>query len=81
MDDSLSEADDAEPNPRSKQFLLRLIYVLATQGYGLKLDMPYNDARDIAADAERVGLALDRGTIARYLREARQQGESLRLTD
>jgi hypothetical protein len=81
VDDTLNEPDDAEPNPRSKQFLLRLIYVLATQGYGLKLEMPYNDARDIAADAERAGLALDRGTIARYLREARQQAESLRLTD
>lgn len=79
VDDTLSEPDVAEPNPRSKQFLLRLIYVLATQGYGLKLDMPYNDARDIAADAERVGLALDRGTIARYLREAQQHTESLRL--
>ena len=80
VDDSLDEPDDAEPNPRSKQFLLRLIYVLATHGYGLKLEMPYNDARDIANDAERSGLVLDRGTIARYLREAREQAESLRLT-
>lgn len=81
VDDPLKEPDDAEPNPRSKQFLLRLIYVLATHGYGVKLEMPYNDARDIAADAERAGLALDPGTIARYLREAREQAESLRLTD
>ncbi len=77
--DSLSEPDEAAPHPRSKQFLLRLIYVLATQGYGLKLDMPYNDARDIADDAERLGLALDRGTIANYLSEARQQAEVLGL--
>jgi hypothetical protein len=81
MDEGLSEPDEAEPNPRSKQFLLLLIYVLATRGYGLKLEMPYNDARDIATDAERAGLMLDRGTIARYLTEARQQAESLRLTD
>ena len=33
--------EDREPSPRSKQFLLRLIYVLATQGYGLKLEAPY----------------------------------------
>jgi hypothetical protein len=79
IEDTLSEADEAAPHPRSKQFLLRLIYVLATQGYGLKLDMPYNDARDIAEDAERLGLALDQGTIANYLREARQQAEVLGL--
>ena len=74
--DMIAEVD---LNPRSKRFLLRLIYVLATQGYGLKLDMPYNDASDIAADAERLGLALDRGTIANYLSEARQQAEVLGL--
>ncbi|MCP5279694.1 MAG: hypothetical protein H6935_15275 [Thiobacillus sp.] len=79
LEDTLGEADEAAPHPRSKQFLLRLIYVLATQGYGLKLDMPYNDASDIADDAERLGLALDRGTIANYLSEARQQAEVLGL--
>jgi len=72
--DMIAEVD---LNPRSKRFLLRLIYVLATQGYGLKLEAPYVDASDIVADAERLGLVLDRGTIARYLDEARQQAESL----
>ena len=73
----LDVTEEVELNPRSKQFLLRLIYVLATQGYGLKLEAPYVDASDIVADAERLGLVLDRGTIARYLDEARQQAESL----
>ena len=73
----LDVTEEVDINPRSKQFLLRLIYVLATQGYGLKLEAPYVDASDIVADAERLGLVLDRGTIARYLNEARQQAESL----
>ena len=74
-------AEEPEPSLRSKQFLLRLIYVLATQGYGLKLEAPYIDASDIIADAERLGLVLDRGTIARYLKEARQQTESISGTE
>jgi hypothetical protein len=73
----LDMTDEVELNPRSKQFLLRLIYVLATQGYGLKLDATYVDASEIVADAERLGLVLDRGTIARYLKEARQQAEAI----
>ena len=77
----LDMTDEVELNPRSKQFLLRLIYVLATQGYGLKLDATYVDASEIVADAERLGLVLDRGTIARYLKEARQQAESISGTE
>ena len=74
--DPLGGVEGGEPSPRSKQFFLRLIYVLATQGYGFKLEMPYNDASEIVSDAERLGLVLDRGTIARYLKEARKQAES-----
>lgn len=80
-ENGLDMAEEPEPSPRSKQFLLRLIYVLATQGYGLKLEAPYIDASDIIADAERLGLVLDRGTVARYLKEARQQVESHLNTD
>jgi len=60
---------------------LRLIYVLATQGYGLKLEAPFVDASEIVSDAERLGLVLDKGTIAHYLNEARQQAESPSSTD
>lgn len=77
----LDMSEEVEINPRSKQFLLRLIYVLATQGYGLKLEAPYVEASEIVADAERLGLVLDRGTIARYLKEARQQAEPLNSAD
>lgn len=77
----LDMTEEVDLNPRSKQFLLRLIYVLATQGYGLKLEVPYVEASEIVADAERLGLVLDRGTIARYLKEARQQAESLNSAD
>jgi len=77
----LDMSEEVELNPRSKQFLLRLIYVLATQGYGLKLEAPYVEASEIVADAERLGLVLDRGTIARYLKEARQQAEPLSSAD
>jgi len=74
LDASLGEA---EPHPRTRQFLLRMIYVMARRGYGMELEQPYNDAREIAADAERLGLGLDRGAIARYLREAHQHFESV----
>ena len=77
----LEMTEEVVLNPRSKQFLLRLVYVLATQGYGLKLEAPYFDASEIVADAERLGLVLDRGSIARYLTEARQQAESLSSKD
>ena len=72
----LGEAEQDEPHPRSRVFLLRLIYVMAKRGYGLKLEQPYNDANEIAADAERLGLVLDRDAVARYLKDARQQAES-----
>jgi hypothetical protein len=42
---------------------------------------PYVEASEIVADAERLGLVLDRGTIARYLNEARQQAEPLNSAD
>ncbi len=79
--DGLDMTEAVALNPRSKQFLLRLIYVLATQGYGLKLETPFVDANEIVSDAERLGLVLDKGTIARYLEEARQQAESPSSTD
>jgi hypothetical protein len=79
--DVLDTAETGEPHPRTRRFLLHLIYVLATQGYGLKLDMPYNDSREIAEEAERLGLALDRSTIAHYLTEARKLSESAALTE
>jgi hypothetical protein len=75
IDEVLGEAGLAEPHPRSRRFLLRLIYVMATRGYGLKLEQPYNDANEIVVDAERLGLVLDRDAVARYLKEARQQAE------
>jgi hypothetical protein len=69
-------------NPRSKQFLLAPDLRPGHPGIRPQAgDAPYNDARDIVADAERLGLALDRGTIARYLKEARQQAESFSGTD
>ena len=76
IDEVLGEAEQDEPHPRSRVFLLRLIYVMAKRGYGLKLEQPYNDANEIAADAERLGLLLDRDAVARYLKDARQQAES-----
>ena len=76
IDEVLGEAEQDEPHPRSRVFLLRLIYVMAKRGYGLKLEQPYNDANEIAADAERLGLVLDRDAVARYLKDARQQAES-----
>ncbi len=79
--DSLGTAETAGPHPRTQRFLLRLIYVLATGGYGLKLDMSYNDAGEIADEAERLGIALDRGTIAHYLTKARKLSESAALTE
>lgn len=77
----LDVTEEVEIHPRSKQFLLRLIYVLATQGYGLKLEALYVEASEIAADAERIGLVLDRGTIARYLNEARQHAAFINGAD
>jgi hypothetical protein len=74
--DNSQNGDDDEPHPRTKEFLLRLIYVMATRGYGLNLEKPYSDAKEIAGDAERMGLVLDRGAVARCLTEARQLGES-----
>lgn len=76
IDEVLGEAEQNEPHPRSRVFLLRLIYVMAKRGYGLKLEQPYNDANEIAADAERLGLLLDRDAVARYLQDARLQAES-----
>ncbi len=76
IDEVLGEEEQNEPHPRSRVFLLRLIYVMAKRGYGLKLEQPYNDANEIAADAERLGLLLDRDAVARYLKDARQQAES-----
>lgn len=69
---NLVQQSEAEPHPRTRNFLLRLIYVMAVRGYGFKMDKPYNDAKEIAEDAERVGLVLDRNAVARYLREARR---------
>lgn len=74
-------APETEPHPRTKNFLLRLIYVMASRGYGFKLDKPYNDAKEIAEDAERLGLVLDRGAVARYLREANRLAESGAISD
>lgn len=76
IDEVLGEEEQNEPHPRSRVFLLRLIYVMAKRGYGLKLEQPYNDANEIAADAERLGLLLDRDAVARYLKDARLQAES-----
>lgn len=81
VEDSLSNADEGEPLPHTRQFLLRLIYVLAMRGYGFKLDKPYNDAREIVGDAERMGLVLDRSAVARYLREARELSELATFSD
>ena len=76
------EADsEPEPHPRTKKFLLRLIYVMASRGYGFKLDKPYNHAKEIADDAERMGLVLDCGAVARYLREAHRLAESGTIAD
>lgn len=81
--DNLGKQDEAEPepHPRTKKFLLRLIYVMAIRGYGFKLDKPYNDAKEITDDAERMGLVLDRGAVARYLREAHRLAESGAIAD
>ena len=78
VNDNLGKEDgpEPEPHPRTKKFLLRLIYVMASRGYGFKLDKPYNDAKEIAEDAERVGLVLDRSAVARYLREAHRLAET-----
>jgi hypothetical protein len=54
---------------------------MAKRGYGLKLEQPYNDANEIATDAERLGLVLDRDAVARYLKDARQQAESKGIED
>lgn len=81
VEESLGDADDDEPIPHTRQFLLRLIYVLAMCGYGFKLDKPYNDAQEIVGDAERMGLVLDRGAVARYLREARELSESATFSE
>lgn len=80
-DDSLSDADEDQALPHTRQFLLRLIYVMAMRGYGFKLDKPYNDALEIVGDAERMGLVMDRGAVARYLREARELSESATFSD
>jgi len=85
VNDNLGKEDEAEPepepHPRTRKFLLRLIYVMASRGYGFKLDKPYNDAKEIAEDAERMGLVLDRGAVARYLREAHRLAESGTIAD
>ena len=89
VNDNLGKQDEAgpeagpepEPHPRTKKFLLRLIYVMASRGYGFKLDKPYNEAKEIAEDAERLGLVLDRGAVARYLREAHRLAESVAIAD
>ena len=85
VNDNLGKQDEAGPepelHPRTKKFLLRLIYVMASRGYGFKLDKPYNDAKEIADDAERMGLVLDRGAVARYLREAHRLAESGTIAD
>ena len=89
INDNLGKSDEAgtgsesesEPHPRTKKFLLRLIYVMGVRGYGFKLDKPYNDAKEIADDAERMGLVLDRGAVARYLREAHRLAESGTIAD
>ncbi len=82
QDEDGHEAEpEPEPHPRTKKFLLRLIYVMASRGYGFKLDKPYNDAKEIAEDAERIGLLLDRGAVARYLREAHRLAETGAIAD
>ena len=80
-DDGTEAWSEQEPHPRTKKFLLRLIYVMASRGYGFKLDKPYNEAKEIAEDAERLGLVLDRGAVARYLREAHRLAESGAIAD
>jgi len=81
-DEVESESEpESEPHPRTKKFLLRLIYVMASRGYGFKLDKPYNDAKEIAEDAERIGLVLDRGAVARYLREAHRLADTGAIAD
>jgi len=72
---------ESEPHPRSRKFLLRMIYVMASRGYGFKLDKPYNNAKEISEDAERLGLVLDRSAVARYLREAHLLAESGAIAD
>lgn len=81
VDDSLGDADEDESLPHTRQFLLRLIYVLAMRGYGFNLEKPYNDALEIVGDAERMGLVLDRGAVARYLREARELSQLATFSD
>lgn len=81
IDGSLSEADEVESHPHTRQFLLQLIYVMAMRGYGFKLEKPYNDAREIVGDAERMGLVLDLSAVARYLREARKLSELATFSD
>ena len=75
-DESLAAQDKADLHPRTRKFLLRLIYVMSSRGYGFKLDKPDNDAREIADDAVHIGLKLDPGAVARSLTEARHLAES-----
>ena len=80
-EDALEAKPEIEPHPRTRNFLLRLIYVMASRGYGFKFDKPYNEAKEIAEDAERLGLVLDQGAVARYLREAGRLAESRAIAD
>lgn len=75
-DESLTAQDKADLHPRTRKFLLRLIYVMSSRGYGFKLDKPDNDAKEIADDAVRMGLRLDPGAVARSLTEARHLAQS-----
>ncbi len=75
-DENLAAHDKADLHPRTRKFLLRLIYVMSSRGYGFTLDKPDNDAKVIAGDAEHIGLLLDPGAVARSLTEARHLAES-----
>lgn len=76
VDAGLAAHDKVDLHPRTRKFLLRLIYVMSSRGYGFKLDKPDNEAKEIADDAQRIGLHLDPGAVARSLTEARDLAES-----
>ena len=62
---------DEELNPKERNTLLRLVAVMAVQGYGFSPGAARLDGiGDLMTDAEKVGLPFDDNTLRKWLREA-----------